>query len=84
MLPRGLDQNYGAMTSIMGYLSRYEQLKLQGLDKWWYEIGAGRVQVRFETTNLYFLTSSNEPKILAITATGECQRLKVSQQKFDC
>ena len=28
------DQNYGAMTVVMGYLSRIEQLRLQGLDKW--------------------------------------------------
>ena len=33
------DQNYGAMTMIMGYLPRIEQLSLQGLDTWWYDKG---------------------------------------------
>ena len=42
------DKSYGAMTMIMGYLPRLEQLKMQGLDKWWYVIGVGRVQVRLD------------------------------------
>lgn len=39
-----IDKSYGAMTIIMGYLPQLEQLKLHGLDTWWYDIGVGRVQ----------------------------------------
>ena len=39
------DQNYGAMFMIIGYLPLIEQLRLQGLDTWWYTIGVARVQV---------------------------------------
>ena len=42
------DQNYGAMTIIMGYMPRLEQLNMQGLDKWWYVTGVGRVQVSLD------------------------------------
>ena len=50
------DQNYGAMTMIMGFLPRFEQLKLQSLDKWWYMTGVARVQCRFMSPEMFFLT----------------------------
>ena len=37
------DQNYGAMTMVMAYLPRLEQLRMQGLDTWWYNKGVKRV-----------------------------------------
>ena len=45
---RRFDQNYGAMIMVMGYLPWLEQLTMQGLDKWWYATGVGRVQVRLD------------------------------------
>ena len=53
------DQNYGAMTMVMGYLPRLQQLQMQGLDKWWYVTGVGRVQVSLENQQkmVYFTHS---------------------------
>ena len=48
------DKSYGAMTMIMEYLSRLEQLKLQGLDTWWYDKGVKRVQWRFIFPKMFF------------------------------
>ena len=53
------DQDYGAMTMIMWFLPRLEQLKMQGLDKWWYVIGVGRVQVSLETQKMVYIAPPN-------------------------
>ena len=60
------DQSYGAMTMIMGYLPQIEQLRLQGLDTWWYTIGVGRVQVDLETGKMFYFVFSREPQIIAV------------------
>ena len=57
------------MTMVMGYLPWLEQLKMQGLDKWWYVTGVGRVQVRLELQKMVYFT---HPYIMAVRKTGEC------------
>ena len=59
------------MTTIMGYLPRFEQLKLQSLDKWWYNIGAGRVQMSFAWHKMFFFNDRSD-EIMAISEKGEC------------
>ena len=65
------DQNYGAMTMIMGYLPRIEQLSLQGLDTWWYDKGVQRVQVRLEVGKMFYFSIDQEPQIIAVSETGK-------------
>ena len=66
------------MTIIMGYLPRIQQLQLQGVNIWWYRIGVGRVQVRFELEKLFFF-ADEEPQILAVSAiTGRKQRFDLN------
>ena len=52
------DKNYGAMSTIMGYLPRIEQLQLQGLDTFWYTIGVGRVQWLFALSDMLYLVDN--------------------------
>ena len=60
---------------VMGYLPRLEQLKMQGLDKWWYVTGVGRVQVRLDLQKMvYFAHPDGGSFIMAVSKTGECQR----------
>ena len=78
------DQNYGAMTMVMGYLPRIEQLNLQGLDSWWYVIGVARVQVSLDTGNMIYFVSKNEPQITAVSSeTGECRRFEFGGDEPD-
>ena len=65
------DKSYGAMTMIMGYLFRMEQLKLQGLDMWWYITGVGRVQVRLETLKMIYF-ADNDRQIIAVGEADKC------------
>ena len=67
------DQNYGAMTMVMGYLPPIEQLKLHGLNKWWYRTGVGRVQMSIELKKFFFFVDY-EPQIIAVRETGEYER----------
>ena len=53
------------MTVIMGYLTQIEQLRLQGLDKWQYRTGVGRVQVNLETGKMYFVDDETS-QIMAV------------------
>ena len=41
------------MAMIMGYLPHIEQLRLQGLDWWWYDTGVARVQMQFRMPKMY-------------------------------
>ena len=58
------DQIYGAMITIMGYLPRIEQLRLQGLDTWWYTNGVGRVQVFFKCPKMFYFVDLLPPKTI--------------------
>ena len=55
VLPRGFDQSFGGMATVMGYLPLIEQLELQGLDKWWYVIGVSRVLWLFDLPKMTFI-----------------------------
>lgn len=37
-------KSYGGMTVTMRFLPAIEQLRMQGLNKWWYNRGVSRVQ----------------------------------------
>ena len=42
------ERSYGAMLVTLSYLPQIEvTTKFQQLSKWWYEIGAGRIQTKF-------------------------------------
>ena len=59
----------------MGYLPRLEQLKMQGLDKWWYVTGVGRVQVSLDLQKMFYFTyEAGRSCIMAISETGECRQ----------
>lgn len=73
------DQNYGAMTMIMGYLPRLEQLRLQGLDIWWRDTGVGRVQWYFELPRISIYSDMKTRQITAVRENGMCQRLKFKE-----
>lgn len=72
-LPRGLDQCYGAMAMIMGYLPLTEQLRLQSLDKWWYNIGVSRVQWCFVLQKMHIFFDQKLPYIIVVRETGYVQ-----------
>ena len=72
-IPRGLDQCYGAMAMIMGYLPRNEQLKLQVLDTWWYAVGVSRVQWRYKLLKVAYFTDDHKD-IVAVNELGMCKR----------
>ena len=77
------DQIYGAMIVIMGYLPRIEQLKLQGLDSWWYTIGVGRVQVFLKRQEMFYFALGDKPLIMAVSATGKCEKVEFrGKEKF--
>ena len=59
------------MRMIMGFLPRIEQLRLQGLDTWWYDKGVKRVQWYFMLPELYF--DNGEGQIIAVS-TGRTER----------
>ena len=58
------------MIMVMGYLPQLEQTKLQGLDKWWYDIGVSRVQVFMLAKFFYF--AARGPQIMAVSSAGVC------------
>ena len=58
------------MTMIMGYLPRMKQLRLQGLDTWWYIIGVARVQMRLEVGKIFYFSSDTKPQVMAMDETG--------------
>ena len=62
------------MAMIMGVLPRIEQLRLQGLDKWWYTIGVSRVQVSLEAEKMFYFYITGATQIIAVRETGECKR----------
>ena len=59
------------MTIILGYLPRIEQLQLQGLDKWWYSTGVGRVQVHLILEKMFFFVDQTSVKIMAVNQAGK-------------
>ena len=60
---------------VMEYLPWLEQLKMQGLDKWWYVIGVARVQVSLDLPKMvYFTHPAGEPYTVAVSEKGECKR----------
>ena len=57
-------QSYGAMTIVMSYLPQIERVFLQILNRWWYNRGVARIQVRLElTAPIYFLSNENPSEI---------------------
>ena len=70
------DQIYGAMIMIMGFLPEIEQLRLQGLDTWWYTIGVGRVQVFLKRQEMFYFALRDKPLIMAVSATGKCEKVE--------
>ena len=75
------DQIYGSMIMIMGYLPQIEQLKLQGLDSWWYTIGVGRVQVFLEGPEQFYLVYGGGTQIMAVSKTLQCKWFNLSRKK---
>ena len=71
----GLDRNYGAMIEIMKCLHRFEQLTMQQLDKWWYSVGVGRVQISFKIARMFFFPEPKNDRIVARSAVevAECR-----------
>ena len=57
------------MTLIMGFLPRFEQLRLQGLNTWWYVIGVGRVQVHLEKSKMFHFVYG-KGQVFAVSETG--------------
>ena len=49
------------MTMVMEYLPWLEQLKMQGLDKWWYVTGVGRVQMSLEKPKMLYFIHPSQP-----------------------
>ena len=47
-------KSFGAMTVTMSFLFHIEQLRLQHLNKWMYERGVKRVQVRFKIFRVFY------------------------------
>ena len=44
----------GAMRVLLSFFDQYSQLKVfQGLDKWWYDVGVGRIQTRWLSRGFY-------------------------------
>ena len=68
-------RSYGAMTETMQFLPPFERLSLQGLSKWMYEIGVGRVQTRITFKKMFFFNDfwsgyELERKLIASDNTG--------------
>ena len=48
-------QSYGAWTIIFGFMSRYDVLKFQAVSKYMYQVGVGRVQMKWrKAREIYF------------------------------
>lgn len=84
-LLQSLLQSYGAMRVILGYLPQIEQLKMQGLAKLWYSLGAGRLQQpSFVLPAISYLASpyslgfrsSISDRIFACKESGTVQQLE--------
>ena len=58
------ERSYGAMLVTLSYLPQIEvTTRFQQLSKWWYEIGAGRIQTKFCLYGLeavYFLNTTSD------------------------
>ena len=50
----GIVKSYGAMTETLKFLHPIEQLKMQALSIWWYNIAVGRVQTSYSTESKVF------------------------------
>ena len=63
-----LKHSIGAIHIILSYLEDIQVLKLQFLDKWWYQTGVSRIQVslamtKYDTYDKVYLISESENKI---------------------
>ena len=68
------------MVTIMAYLPLLEQLRLQVLDKWWYDIGVSRVQWCFVLPpKVVYLYNDG---FTAIDVTGESRQLDCKGEPY--
>ena len=57
------------MTAVMGYLSQVERVEMQILNRWWYDRGVARIQVRLSlTAPIYFLSNDNPSKVFEFSS----------------
>ena len=70
------------MATILGYLPRIEQLRLQGLDMWWYTIGFSRVQWCFVLPKIFYFADKSA-QIMAVNANGELERFNFKGRLLD-
>ncbi len=75
-------QSYGSMLVTTTYLDPHEQLRMQHTNKWYYEKGAGRVQISITLVwPTYFSTFIYHPLndyLLAYTTGSDLTRLECS------
>ena len=75
-------KSYGGMTVCMNFLKPIEQLQMQCVNKWWYEVGIGRVQVRIKLVKIwetFFFASKSD--IYAETASKRINPVKLKENQ---
>ena len=74
-------KNYGAVDILLSYMEPLEAIQLQGLNKWMYNPGIGRSQVKWELKQRFFFFSNISKDTLHRfdNITGDVQHFKHEQ-----
>ena len=51
-----LMKSYGGMIVTLNFLEPIEQLQMQAINRWWFDKGVGRVQVRIKLPQTCYFT----------------------------
>ena len=73
-MKHSLANSYGAMMTVMEFLDELESTKMQGLNRWWYEVNLPRLQYSLLTLKANFL---NEVTYLLLEGNNKVFR-------YDC
>ena len=77
-------KNYGAVDILLSYMEPVEAIQLQGLNKWMYNPGIGRSQVKWEFKQRFFFFSNIRLDTLHRfdSKTGDVENFKHEQPRM--